>query len=360
MGKCKVCVEMGLQNPREASMMGRSDARGQMMRIRCAEHKQPGDVPRSSWGSRGTAEDGGGKRPKLGKPKGVPINLEMLPDTPTIVVSMGPDWLAAQMGELSFKDVVTGSSTRWAADTQKELDLTSNKPEWRDIAQGVYSKLFREDQLPAMLLCVKEVADIFNSNRYNHCACFGAVAVNYHTPKHQHAPFGVIHMCGAGSKEWKLWAPDTPVAACLDDEATKIKQGAGDLLWIPPGWHHDVHTTGGLMLTTTLNVAPHWVGWCMPKRLVHQSLAAMGCGVTKEQQCPSNLHQDRKKKIYYACQKHYQTPAAPPKPDAPAQTTASAPQTEAMMVLAMAAAPESDAPDEELTSQHAILDSMTA
>ena len=324
MGKCRVCLALKREAPKQASMYGKDEQSGRMMRIRCSDHKEALDVTRTEWEqSEEFSQRDARKRPKLGNQMRLPIDLESLPDKPAIVVSMKPDWLADQMGELTFTQVVEGSNIRWQAATKKVLDLTSQQPERRQVAADVMRLLVRGDQASAMAECVADVANIINSVNYNADPAFGAVAVGNRTLKHQHAPFGVFNMCGAGTKEWKLWEPGSAID-CTPPFV--IKQGAGDLLWIPPGWPHEVFTTGGTMINRELNAAFHWVGWCMPRRLVHESLAALGCGVTHEDQCRTKVqHASTKFRIYRAMTQYHQSANASeivPVADHPPATTA--------------------------------------
>ena len=130
MGKCRVCLALKREAPKQASMYGKDEQSGRMMRIRCSEHKEALDVTRTVWEqSEDYSQRDARKRPKLGNQMRLPIDLESLPDKPAIVVSMKPDWLADQMGELTFTQVVEGSNIRWMADTKKVLDLTSQQPD---------------------------------------------------------------------------------------------------------------------------------------------------------------------------------------------------------------------------------------
>jgi hypothetical protein len=65
------------------------------------------------------------------------------------------------------------------------------------------------------------------------------------------------------------------------------------------------------MINRELNAAFHWVGWCMPRRLVHQSLAALGCGVTHEDQCRNKVQLASTKLRIYRVMTQYQSEIVP-------------------------------------------------
>eukprot|EP01052_Picozoa_sp_SAG31_P057943 SAG31_NODE_17430_length_670_cov_12.760070_1_plen_128_part_00 len=97
----------------------------------------------------------------------------------------------------------------------------------------------------------------------NEVAVIGVNRVGNHTERHQHSPMGVLNLLGGGSKLWKLWPP----GAKEETEHIPIEQGAGQVLWIPPGWQHEVFTSGGVVIELDGGkpeiVAPHWITWCL-------------------------------------------------------------------------------------------------
>ena len=48
---------------------------------------------------------------------------------------------------------------------------------------------------------------------------------------------------------------------------------AGDVLWIPPNWHHEVVTEAGHYISKGNTIATYWVAWCMPRHHVMPTLA---------------------------------------------------------------------------------------
>ena len=81
-----------------------------------------------------------------------------------------------------------------------------------------------------------------------------------------------------------------------------FEQLAGQVLWIPPGWQHEVFTTSGVVVKLDGGkeeiVAPHWITWCLPKTLAMGSLCALLAGVTKENQVSANRTPKQKRKLY--------------------------------------------------------------
>ena len=80
-----------------------------------------------------------------------------------------------------------------------------------------------------------------------------------------------------------------------------FEQLAGQVLWIPPGWQHEVFTTSGVVVELDGGkeiVAPHWITWCLPKTLAMGSLCALLAGVTKENQVSANRTPKQKRKLY--------------------------------------------------------------
>ena len=97
---------------------------------------------------------------------------------------------------------------------------------------------------------------------------------------------GVLNLlggAGGASKRWHLWPPGEAAKA-----PEVLDQRPGQVLWIPPGWYHEVWTTGGVMVASSEDrqeiVAPSWVTWCLPKRLALRSLCALLAGITSEDQ----------------------------------------------------------------------------
>ena len=105
----------------------------------------------------------------------------------------------------------------------------------------------------------------------------------------------VLNLLGGGSKQWRFWPPGANAAA----EPLCLGQQAGQVIWVPPGWQHEVLTTGGVVVEFDGGeqeiVAPHWVTWCLPKSLALRSLCALLAGVTREDQSgPRSPAQKRK------------------------------------------------------------------
>ena len=88
------------------------------------------------------------------------------------------------------------------------------------------------------------------------------------------------------------------------NEVVKIQQRAGDLLWLPPGWHHEVVTVKGEEHTFDIphnTIAVHFVFFWMTENVaVHKdaALAYLG-GLVEEAQSrdPSIIDKAKRKQF---------------------------------------------------------------
>ena len=122
------------------------------------------------------------------------------------------------------------------------------------------------------------------------------------TKVHAHV-LGVIHFLGKGRKRWRCWRPGAvkPPArpSGEDDNLTpgciEIEQHEGDLIYIPPGWWHEVTTLEGEHVAHSLDGVPHdmclhWVVWAWPLASRAEALGQWACGWVREQQSSKDVN----------------------------------------------------------------------
>ena len=276
MGKCVKC------KAKEAAYV---DERGK--RVHCHTCKLPGATRHLRKKRRTSAADVEGGKGKKRTSDGPRIFLASLGLSPFVAATLDVDWLERQ---LSTRELLTAAPRgTWTTATTAVLDLTTGTSR-EEVASGIGEKLV-EGYL-AMAPTLHAVAQEMGINRK---ACMGANRPGNPTKRHQHAPMGVLNLLGGGSKQWRFWPPgaDTSTAPLC------FEQQAGQVVWVPPGWQHEVLTTGGVVVEVGGGdeeiVAPHWVTWCLPKALAFRSLCALLAGVTKEDQSgPRSAAQKRK------------------------------------------------------------------
>ena len=189
----------------------------------------------------------------------------------------------------------------WTAETTMVLDLTTHTSR-EEVATRIGEKLVQDYM--AMAPVLRAVA---HEMGVNEVAVGGVSRTGNHTPRHQHAPMGVLNLLGGSegaSKQWRLWPP----GADGEREPITFEQRAGQVLWIPPGWQHEVFTTGGVVVEldggTQDIVAPHWITWCLPKTLAMRSLCALLAGITREDQVSTNRTPKQKRELYEVLQQY--------------------------------------------------------
>ena len=141
-----------------------------------------------------------------------------------------------------------------------------------------------EDEMQACSLCASALG-------VNSTGAFGAYLQNNITKIHGHM-LGVLNLLLSGMKMWSMWPPgprpepDTP-------PFLTITQFAGQLLWLPPGWYHQVKTTGygpeqalseSLGLGRTPQIAHSFAVWCLPRELGEYALSSYASGASEEKQ----------------------------------------------------------------------------
>eukprot|EP01048_Picozoa_sp_COSAG05_P008374 COSAG05_NODE_635_length_8192_cov_14.964043_4_plen_259_part_00 len=195
------------------------------------------------------------------------VDFTKLPTTPCIVAHVELD-----------DDVVTAvvhAREEIRAHKDVELDVSTND-DLQAIAIALGSK-FIENYSEMAKLC-DQLARIMGINR---TAALGVNRGGAHTPRHQHSPMGVLNVA-TGKKLWRFWRPDAPFDCDPDFILTVY---AGDMLWFPPGWVHEVFTLEGDVYAgsnVVLNV--NWVTWCLPRHLAAEAMEDLFTGATAESQ----------------------------------------------------------------------------
>ena len=111
----------------------------------------------------------------------------------------------------------------------------------------------------------------------------GVVEAGTVTKAHCHVN-GVLHMAGRGG--CKLWVVRYVADGDEQRASYTVVQEDGDLLYLPPGWSHKVHTMQGNHCNGR-ELCMHWVTWCMPYARLERSILAFACGMIQEGQNPN-------------------------------------------------------------------------
>lgn len=197
-----------------------------------------------------------------------PIRVDFLPDRPRIVAQLGRGWLDRQ---LSLEDLA--GTYRGRLDGNKGLDLTTNtnlQKKAIDVGRILIDQYDRESPLPS------KIAKFLGLNT---TAVMGTVEVGTVTDGHEHVN-GVLHMAGMGG--CKLWMVKCTIEGSNQQPETVVQRD-GDLLWLPPGWSHEVRTVNG-QFCNGRELCMHWVSWCMPFARLERAILAYACGVIGEGQ----------------------------------------------------------------------------
>ena len=111
----------------------------------------------------------------------------------------------------------------------------------------------------------------------------------------------VINVLFHGKKSWKVWKPGTFKLNPKKDLPKKppepvtdtITQNAGDVLWLPPGWVHQVTTLGGEMINKKV-MSAGFAAWCVPAPFRALTYSRYITGEAVEQQKPERQSGKRK------------------------------------------------------------------
>lgn len=212
------------------------------------------------------------EEPGEGSNKWTPIRVDMLPARPQIVGQLHPGLME---NWVTLKRLTQGCDTKRIT-AVKSLDLSTGT-ELESVAATMGRFLieaFEEETKMAF-----EAARALEINR---CAVLGVVEVGHITPAHTHLN-GVIHWCGKGGS--KLWSCRKQIKDGQGDDEVVILQEDGCVLWLPPGWSHEVRTLQGSMCNASgRELCMHWVTWCTPYEFFERTVLAFACNVIKESQ----------------------------------------------------------------------------
>ena len=182
------------------------------------------------------------------------------------------------------------------------IDITS-ATENEAVVQEICDELKQLLGIPADSRC-SMAADVLKINSQ------GAIGVYMHsklTKAHGHL-MGVLNLLIGGTKQWKLWTPGPHPREHKRVEDECIHQRDGELLWLPPGWYHEVFTTGISYMTsspyryvnTQGGLAYSLTVWHVPAELRVQTVLQYVCGMSEEGQLPGPqpAPADVKQKLY--------------------------------------------------------------
>ena len=142
--------------------------------------------------------------------------------------------------------------------------------------------------------------------KINSQAAIGVYMHSNLTKAHGHY-MGVLNLLIGGTKKWRFWRPGPrPGPDSVEDES--IDQQRGELLWLPPGWYHEVFTTGISYMTSSPfrdvnregGVAYSMTCWHVPPELRAQTVLTFALGMSIESQYPSDtaVTADMKQRLY--------------------------------------------------------------
>jgi hypothetical protein len=212
----------------------------------------------------------------------LPVEVRELTRTASIVGQLGalPCWEAvsaqllfdtpgdepAERGEVPPREL-------WSKNKTLALDLTTNVPRLEKVSRLVAEALIvRHKEMMQLIVPLMEAMGI------NQLPSLGIARPGHVTERHQHF-CGVFNLLKeGGAKVWHLWPPWAESKATSSPDMLTVEQRAGDVLWLPPGWWHEVATTGTRWQKTTVAgekeaVCLHFTAWVMPAHLAEAALA---------------------------------------------------------------------------------------
>ena len=173
-------------------------------------------------------------------------------------------------------------------DTKGDIDLTSDTTN-EVIVQRFCAELKKLLGIPADddSRC-KLAAGVLKINSQG---AIGVYVQSRLTKAHGHF-MGVLNLLIGGTKLWKLWKPGPHPREHERVEDACINQREGELLWLPPGWYHEVFTTGISYMTsspyryvnTQSGVAHSMTCWHVPAELRTQTVLTYALGMSEEAQ----------------------------------------------------------------------------
>ena len=216
----------------------------------------------------------------------------VLGDWPIIVPVNLTDLLETIHTALPLKNLLKKESCgtlRLGSDRRCVLDITSYTPS-NDTVQVISTQLkqllgISQD---SSARCTK-AADVLQINPH---ASIGVYMHGNLTKAHGHF-MGVLNLLLGGAKDWKFWKPGPkPNGESQLDPDQILTQQEGQLLWIPPGWYHEVFTKGTSQIhdseSRAVNgakgVAHSFTCWHVPSELYLRMMASYASGQSEEAQ----------------------------------------------------------------------------
>ena len=218
----------------------------------------------------------------------IPVNFDELPMEPRIIARLGNEWFGKFVSIEELKESV-GPKKKGNSKTSKLDVSTGTNLEQTAIQIGRH---LCGDAYERMHEITGKVARCMQINQEP------ILGFNYDknvTRKHMHAPMGVLNLLGDGMKQWRLWAPQTKDK---NVSPTILNQYAGDLLWLPAGWFHEVWTLGGSQVDGD-TLARHWASWCLPRHMTMRPLAGLLVDDWQEEQKKEQTITKKKKRMMY-------------------------------------------------------------
>ena len=215
-----------------------------------------------------------------------PIDLSTLPPAPAIVAKK----FHLQDGVKVVSEEALQDAACSVQDPKNMLDLSRNNPAWTAAAESTKELIMGASVIESQLAQLLFVND---------GPVFGCCPADNCTKWHHHLMGvfnGKIGKPGDGSvKMWYCFPLGTTYQKALESGTLlTIPQYSGDLLYVPPGWGHEVKTLEGTKKNTKRKAASytsHFVTWVMPPHYIgtplgHEVLSAFCTGRRADPQAP--------------------------------------------------------------------------
>jgi hypothetical protein len=134
------------------------------------------------------------------------------------------------------------------------LDVTSSNPRLSDLCEGVFKNLITNyDKAQRCSEALLEPLDMLAH------PVSGFVTAGGQTRRHQHVS-PVCHYVVTGQKQWHFWHPRRTMEETYEVQPDHVisMQRAGELVYFPPGWWHEVFTLAGEPVVAGVAGIPTW------------------------------------------------------------------------------------------------------
>ena len=188
------------------------------------------------------------------------------------------------------------------------LDLVRRGHSLRTVANSVKAMIMVGGDPDVLMRGIMQHAGL------NDTCAVGLIHVGHTTDAHQHI-CGVLNLLARGVKQWWFWPPTAAgkiagVAGRPDEEGgggrpakpnksdpscIQLTQREGQVIWIPPGWWHEVYTEEGEHVTHAIkdvSKADHcvsWVTWAWPLAVREGAVAQWAMGWVVEKQSKKDV-----------------------------------------------------------------------